>query len=327
MRRTRRRLVPPLAGAPAIDRLRHQRADAFHILWSGAEVERGLDLAAIAREQRSAELQISGERFQHVLPGTRRLRVTHAHRLAATERAHDVGHDAIRGPVAAADHVAGTRAGDHDAIGVLEETAAVAADHDLRGGLAAAVDVAAAERVVLRIPAFPLAVFVALVAGDQHERHGTSRLARRFHHVDGAKDVGRDRFGGQPVAGSNNGLRGEVKHGVGPKVVPHAAEMIEVANVAVHLAHQAIDAGLLEERGAGRRIEAVAEDLRAERVEPDRQPAALEPGVAGHEHAAAAVLISPRVVVRDHGRAYRTCACCQTAHGARCFAHISVSCW
>ena len=58
------------------------------------------------------EPEITAQRFEHMLPRARGGFVPHGNRFAALQRAAAVGHDAVLGPVAAADDVAGAGAGD-----------------------------------------------------------------------------------------------------------------------------------------------------------------------------------------------------------------------
>ena len=67
------------------------------------------------------EQQVAGERFEHVLPRTHRLRVAHLHGFAGDGGAHRVRNEPVRGPVAAADHVAGARGGERRAVAAKNE--------------------------------------------------------------------------------------------------------------------------------------------------------------------------------------------------------------
>ena len=67
------------------------------------------------------------------------------------------------------------------------------------------------------------------------------------------------------------------------------------AEVAFHVARDALVPAALREEGRGRRRERKAGDLRAETVQPFAEPCAFEPGVAGHEHASATVTIVEQV--------------------------------
>ena len=58
-------------------------------------------------------------------------------------------------------------------------------------------------------------------------------------------------------------------------------EIADVADLRVHLLRKLQD---VEERRLGRGREGIAVDLRTEHTEHEAEPAALEAGVAGHEH-------------------------------------------
>ena len=68
-----------------------------------------------------SEPEVARERLEHVLPGPHGVRVAHLDRCAGDERPDAVGHDAVRRPVAAADHVAGAGAGDAAASPALKK--------------------------------------------------------------------------------------------------------------------------------------------------------------------------------------------------------------
>ena len=95
------------------------------------------------------------ERFEDVLPGADGEGAADADGLACEEAADEVGDEAVGGPVAAADDVAGARGGEGDAVfGELvdgEEGLAVGGGDDLGAGLGAGVGVVAAEGVGLAV--------------------------------------------------------------------------------------------------------------------------------------------------------------------------------
>ena len=133
-----------------------------------------------------------------------------------------------------------------------------------------------------------------------------------------AHDVRRDRVDRRAIALADDGLRGEMEHDVGPARVPRTAKRREVANVAANVANTLGDVADREEIRIGRRRERIARDVGAELRQPERQPAALEAGVPGDEHALAAIRtaeVDAHVVERS-----------QTTHGDRPVAHISEIC-
>ena len=114
-------------------------------------------------EQTRGEFEISTERFEDMLPRTRGVRVAHGDRFAALQMADAVGHDAVLGPIPAADDIAG--AGGSDAfVGIIQkEGTAVSGGDDFRGSFRCTVAVVSAERIALAVVAAGFEVFVALV--------------------------------------------------------------------------------------------------------------------------------------------------------------------
>ena len=133
-----------------------------------------------------------------------------------------------------------------------------------------------------------------------------------------AHDVRRDRVDRRAIALADDGLRGEMEHDVGAARVPRTAQRREVADVAANVPHTLGDMADGEEIRIGRRRERIARDVGAELGQPQRQPAALEAGMPGHEDALAAIRaaeIDTHTVARSH-----------TTHGDRPVAHISEIC-
>src|SRR4051794_33631964 len=88
--------------------------------------------------------------------------------------------NSVEGPIAAPDHVAGSRARNGDAV--LRELVggkkrlAIRSDHDLGRTLARAIGIEAAERVALAVAPGLLAIFVALVG--RHSDDGARSIER-----------------------------------------------------------------------------------------------------------------------------------------------------
>src|SRR6185437_14498957 len=122
-----------------------------------------------------------------MLPRPHRLGPPHFERLAGLPCAHGVRDQPILRPVAAADDVAGARAGHrHTLYG--EVRVAIAADDDLARGFAGAVRIVAAERIVFGIGA-PLATLaVDLIGGDHHRDAHAVDAAQGVEHIGGAHD-------------------------------------------------------------------------------------------------------------------------------------------
>src|SRR6185436_10769040 len=126
--------------------------------------------------QTLGEHHVTGERVENVLPRPYSGRAANDHRLAVEESAHEVGYDPHVRPVTSADDVTGARAGDADTVLVKfvgrKEGRSVARRDELRARLAVRVRILSAQLVYLAISPRPLAIVVALVAGDHdHAAH------------------------------------------------------------------------------------------------------------------------------------------------------------
>ena len=211
---------------------------------------------AVLVKQSPRELQVPRQRSEHVLPGPDGLRMAQADRLPGRERAEAIGHEAVRGPIAAADDVAGPGGRDPGGMAsVPEEARAVAGDGDLGGRLAPAVRIVAAERVGLAEGVARLHVPVDLVGrDDDHGPHGVHRTGR-LEEVGRAHDVRRERAERILVALPHEGLGGEVEDDLGPESLERGGHCGEVGEVRPGVGCQyPVDPGDIEEiRLRGRR--------------------------------------------------------------------------
>ena len=89
--------------------------DGASVLVAGSEVPRAGKLWTVLMKF-FRERQISAQRFQDVLPGSGCHGIANLQRRRGFECAHDVGDQAISGPVAAADDIAGARCGYGDSV-------------------------------------------------------------------------------------------------------------------------------------------------------------------------------------------------------------------
>jgi hypothetical protein len=101
-------------GGPAPERDKPLRdvADGRLIVGIRSEVPRPGELLSPVTEEPRRERQVPRQRPEHVLPGPHGIGVSQAHRPVSSERAQAVRHEAVGGPVAAADDVAGASARD-----------------------------------------------------------------------------------------------------------------------------------------------------------------------------------------------------------------------
>jgi hypothetical protein len=276
--------------APETGHLFGDPGDGANVRIRGAEVVGGRK-ARVVGEKFLGEQDVSVQRLEDVLPGTNRVRPTNADGLAGEEAAHQVGQQAIAGPVAATDDVAGSGSGEGDAVTIESVDGKVglaegSAD-DLGAGLAAGVGIVAAEWIGLAVGPDPLLVLVALVGGDGDDGAHAGGSANGVEHAGSADDVGLERADGIFVRVADQRLSGEVEDDLGCELLHGAIQRDGVADIAADVFDDRTDAGHGEEIGLRRGIECVAAHAGAELREPESQPASFEPGVAGEEDSAA----------------------------------------
>ena len=200
----------PVASSPRLhDSLDHGQHGEI-LVACRAEVP-GPVVARRPAEKPVPEPKVTGQRVEHGLPRPHRLRVAHRHRLPAVQGAHAVRHQAIVGPVAAADDIAGAHRGHARRRRRCKEATPVGGGHQLRTAFARAVRVVSTQSVALAVGPAGLAVLVALVAGD-HD-HGAQRRARarRLEQVDRAQDVGLVGLDRLIVGAAHQRLSGQVE--------------------------------------------------------------------------------------------------------------------
>ena len=233
-----------------------------------------------------------------MLPRTRESGIAHRDRFAGRERADGVGHDAVLGPVAAADDVARAGRGERDVGAVREKRIAIRGHDDFRRRFARAVGIVAAERIALLEIARRRAtvILVALVACDHDDGAWEIHCADGFEQIGGAEHVGgegRHRFA---IGNADERLRGEVKNEFGLPFADGVFELMRVPDVLDGVLHPAFQFEREEERRL-QRGQREAVDVCAEAEQPFAKPCALEAGVAGDQHALAGV----DVEVGNHG--------------------------
>ena len=231
-------------------------------------------------------MEISGDGLENVLPGACGGFISDGNGRACADGADAIGHDAVPGPVSAADDVARPRRGDADGAGGREIGFAEAGDDELRGALAGAVGIVTAHGVLFAVGMEPLAVFVAFIGGDADDGAGLGVAADRIEEMGGAHDVDGEGFDRDVVGEADERLGCEVEDDIRLAVGQRAGE-----------------GGAVEEVGAGVRVDARGEaelaveefvrlgdegkavDLRSEGEQPFGHPGTFETGVAGEEDA------------------------------------------
>ena len=244
-------------------------------------------------EQALREQQVARERLEHVLPWPGRARVADLDDVAARGAAHDVGNEPVFRPVAAADDVARARARHADAA-LFEERAPIGGRHELGRALAGAVRVVTTHRVGLAVRLDLLAVLVALVTGDDHDRAHRRKCSHGLEHVGGAHHVRLEGVDRLAVALAHQRLRRHVQHDLRLVRRRHRGERLQIANVAEGRRDQLGGAPELEQarRGIGR--QGVARDFGSHRRKPVRCPGAFEAGMTRQEHPLTCVEIRKR---------------------------------
>ncbi len=245
--------------APVLDHAGDDPADGLGVVVGGAEVEGGGVAGGAGGEEVLGELDVAEDGFEDVLPGADGVGAADADGLAGEEAADEVGDEAVGGPVAAADDVAGACGGDGavvvgDAVDG-EVTLAEGGGDDLGAGLGAGVGVVAAERVGFAVAPEPLFVFVALVGGDAYHGSHAWRAAYRVEDACGAEDVGLEGADGVVVGVADEGLGGEVEDDLGSEAGESFVEGGGVADVAADVFDDGADAGFGEEVGGGAGVE------------------------------------------------------------------------
>ena len=155
---------------------------------------------------------------------------------AFRRRFHEIRHQPVGRPVAAADHVAGPSAGQQNPMrrfvpGGVEKTAAITGDDQLHASFAGAVRVVAAHWIGFAAGAVKSDIFVAFVAADRN--HGLDRRgsAHRLQHIDGSNDVDLKSDVRFPVAAPNQRLSGEMKNDFRFEVGKNILDLFAVPDV------------------------------------------------------------------------------------------------
>ena len=236
--------------------------------------------------------QVTPQGLQHMLPGANGVGVANFHALVCGEGAQDIGHQPVCRPVAAAQHIAGPCRCHGNTVarmvGGVEVGRAIAGGHQFGASLAVAVGVIAAHGFVLAVAPDPFAVFVALVGGYVHHGAHARRVAHAFQQVHGAHDVRGVGLHRVVVGVAHQGLGRQVQHDLGSRGLHGGLHGGQVTDIADDRGHAFGNAGLRKQTGLGGGGQGVACDLRSHLLQPERQPASLEAGVAGQEDAFAA---------------------------------------
>ena len=147
-----------------------------------------------------------------------------------------------------------------------------------------------AQRIVLAERPPGLVVLVDLVRGHADDRNLAALPPDRLEQVDGAHDVRLERLAWHPVALTHDRLGGEVEDEVRLRRRKRRLERGGVADVADSVRHDPPrKSQLRKERRPRRRRQRKAVNLGTGRKQQLAEPASLEPGMPGHEHALSSI--------------------------------------
>ncbi len=169
----------------------------------------------------------------------------------------------------------------------FQEGAAVARRDQLGGRLAGAVGIVAAEGIVLAVRIRPLVVAIDLVGRDDDGDADVVEIAQRVEQMRRAHRVGREGRERVAVARPHQRLRREMEDDLRPRRAHRGGGRGGVAQVDDPAGEHSVEVGEPVQalvRGGERE----PGDVGAEPLQPERQPRALEAGVAGEEDALAA---------------------------------------
>src|SRR6185437_2323298 len=104
MRRPRNGSIVPPPFAPNGDRRLYQLPYLQMVFRLRPEIIR-LRISIGVRIQQSAQLQITGDRLEHMLPGPYGCRVANVNGLSGLQGPYDIRNDGVAAPIPAADHI------------------------------------------------------------------------------------------------------------------------------------------------------------------------------------------------------------------------------
>ena len=213
------------------------------------------------------------------------------HLTRLQQRRHGVRDQLVRRPVSTADHIAGARTREPDAVlceaRQREKGIAIRLPDQFRTGLAVGIRIAPAKGIGFQIAPFQAPVLIALVARDVDHRARAAQASNGFDQVDRAHDIGRIRLDGILVRTQNDRLRRHVKDDLRLKAVHSIDESFEVTHITEGGVDQLIDARKLKEAGLRGRLQRVTGDSCTKGVEQQTKPSALESSMTCNQYALA----------------------------------------
>jgi len=203
--------------------------------------------------------------------------------LPAAEGADAVGNEAVCAPVATADDVARPCGGGAESgtARLRKEGLQISAENKFRATFGGAVGVVAAHRIIFSVAPDPFPVFIAFVAGDVDQDFDAGGFANGLKHIDRAADIGVKGQFRLVVGKADEGLGGQVKDKFRLMFLESLHEMIEITDIPMNMGDFILKPGGLEIVGLAGRSKGIADDIRPQFLQPDRQPGTFESGVAG----------------------------------------------
>ena len=268
--RLRRRLAHPTGPAP------EPRAECLdHLAYraEGCRVRTEINSARRAfgrRNQGFRQSEVTGQRFEHVLPGPHRIGIAQGHRLSRFEPADTVRNETVLRPIAAADDITRARSGERRAI--LKKTLAKTRRHQFSAGLAAAVGIVTPQSVVFRKSAALASaalgqVLVHLVAGDDHDAFEMAQSTACLQQRRGTHHIGRISAKRIAIGFSDQRLRRHVNHDLRIRPRHRLCDALRIADVGDHRARYMRAEYVPKIRFIGRR-QGISRDLRAQGLKP-----------------------------------------------------------
>lgn len=220
--------------------------------------------------------------------------------LILLECAQDVWHQAVCRPITTADDVARAGGGQGNTF-FLKEGAAIGAGDQLCAAFAVAVGVVAAHGFVFTVAPGPFFVFVAFVGSDVDHGLDVGGVAHRFEQMHRAHDVGGVGFNRVLVGIAHQGLCRHVDDDLWAVFSEDCLQFGQVTDIPDDTGHAFANISNFEQARVGRRRQCITHHVGTHGLQPERQPTALEAGVAGQQDAFAI----PKCWIHD-----------QTFHGA-----------
>ena len=234
--------------------------------------------------QGCTELQISAEGFQDMLPRPDGTGIADTNGLISAQSADTIGDEAVSAPVAAADDVACSGGGCADGRNLRKERFQISAENELCTPFGRTVGVMAAHRIVFPVSPYPFVVLIAFVAGDIDQDFDAGGFSDDLKHIDRTADVcikGQFRLF---VGEADKRLRGQMKNKFRLIFFKSLRQQVEIADISIDIRDFIPEFRGREIVGFAGRIKGIADNIRPQFLQPDRQPGSFETCVTGDQN-------------------------------------------